>query len=207
MNSYNFWPLIPLFASLVYLGFVWFRVLSDKTKPEEYEPPEKRAEIEEEGYFTDEDSFVVGDQKTHLQLDSRQKSTLVRTAAVVVLLLATSWTLWFLPAEVPDEVVMRAEQQVPSELAVEEVHTESSPLQWRVTYRGRLGDSTQITEVMYTQDRFNGEGQATISMGGLGRSELYIYLTPILIALAVALVWIEMRRYLNKQKEKPAIDF
>ncbi len=132
---------------------------------------------------------------------------MVRTVAVVLLLQAAAWSLWFLPADVPAEVLAAGEAAVPDDIAVQETKTQSSPLQWRVVSTGQREGMGTLWEVNYTVNHFTGEEDTQVSAGSVGLEQLRIYAGVAFILIAAALIYGEVKRYLRKARQDRPVDF
>lgn len=179
---------IPLLLSILYLVFVWKKVIRSPSRP----PHPELARSEEAGYF--EDPPGLGDPAgLWKEMSPGQKRVVQRALIVALLLLTTTYMLWFIPVPAPDWVWEKAEAvELPSWFKPDSAVSYASPTQWRIIFSGTMPTGSPA-EAVYTYSRLSGNEHLVATVGG---ARVRVAFAVILVLVSVVGIWVTVRESL-----------
>lgn len=119
-----------------------------------------------------------------------RRHVLTRTLVIALLLLASGYFAWYMPATVPGAVWDRASEiELPEWFAIEEQLARASPLHWQVVFTGTSQRDQSWAEVVYTYNRLSGSDHMRIHVGTVAARQDRTAVGGICLAVALLAMW------------------
>lgn len=119
-----------------------------------------------------------------------RRHAVIRTFMIALLLLASSYFAWYMPASVPQGIWDRAAgTEHPEWFIVEEQLGRASPLHWQVVFTGSSQRDQSWAEIIYTHNRLTGSDQVRINVGTVAARQDRTAVAGICLAVALLAMW------------------